>query len=130
MGVEYSTLVFIKSFNNLKLKKMSKSKKKSIAKVEEVKRYEITEEQLDKLSDMLSWDNPLSELSDISSFSDETSKLELGFKLGEAYCKLEKMLENCEKILEEVRPFKNIEVPESDDDYESGYDWDDSETEN
>ena len=98
-----------------------KTKKKAVAKMTEVvKPYAtMTEEQFDEIKSIVSWDNPLSQLSEIKDGGD-MSMLEIGFKLGEIHCLFNKAFENIEKVLTQIGPEED-EIPT--------FDWDDDDEE-
>lgn len=100
-------------------KKTSKKElKKPIQKMNvEVKpTFTLTEEQYDNLFRMISWSNPLTQLDMISEMQ-ETTLLEIGYKIGIVYNEFQKMLNECETILRDID--KRDEDIEQDD-----YEWD------
>lgn len=77
------------------------SKKKKTTKkveVEQTNPYTLTEQQYERLSQILSWDNPLHELGTIKDLQEPTV-MEVAFKAGEVYSKFEKMIEECSEII-------------------------------
>lgn len=80
---------------------MSK-KKKAVAK-EQVVPYTLTEKQYERLHQIMSWDNPLHELASIKDIQEPTV-MEVAFKAGEVYSKLEKMIDECSEIINTIAP--------------------------
>jgi len=99
-----------------------KAKKKAVPKMAEViKPYAtLTEEQYDELKSFMLWDNPMTDLSSISTDSD-ANLLEIIFQLGKIYKSFEVMFEKMTAIMTQIEP--------EDDGSHSSYDWDNDEEE-
>lgn len=84
------------------------TKKKTVKKikVEVIPTYTLTQEQYDTLFRLISWNNPLSHLDMISQMQD-TTLLEIGYKVGIAYNEFYNMLDECETILRDIDPESN-----------------------
>jgi hypothetical protein len=104
---------------------MPKAKRKAVAKmkekVEPTYYATLTEDQFDELNRLISWDNPINQLYDISG-SGEISQLELGFKLGELYSSFQVMFEKCKQILESIEPESQVEE-EDDEEEDDEFEW-------
>jgi hypothetical protein len=110
--------------------RVTKAAKKAVPKktvkkvlVEKEPTYTLTKEQYERLCSLVNWDNPLSNLDNISRMED-TTQLEIGFKVGIIYNEFEKMLNECSKILTDI----NLEEEEyKEEDGWISYDGDDEE---
>lgn len=101
------------------------AKKKKVVEVE-VKpvTYTFTEQQFERLNQIITWDNPLDEIKIIKDMGD-ASLLEIGYAIGELYSKFEKVLNDAKDILNEVDPEGGEENEEDDSD-----NWDDDDNNN
>jgi hypothetical protein len=76
----------------------------------------LTEEQYDTLTQIVSWNNPLDKLENITS-QGEMNNIEMGYKLGKLYCQFEETFGKMRQILDEIEPISYEEyLDESDDD--------------
>jgi hypothetical protein len=110
---------------------MSKTKKKAVVKMKAekiVKPYAtLTEEQYDELKNIITWDNPIGDLKDLSTVGN-LDLLEIGFKIGEVYSSFVKTMVSFENILNNCVVEKtDEETEEVEEDKE--FEWD-SENEN
>lgn len=105
-----------------------KAAKKAVPKkvvTEKEPTYTLTKEQFEKLSSLVNWDNPLSNLDSISRMED-TTLLEIGFKVGIIYNEFDKMLNECSKILSDINPEEEF----NEEDGWISYDGDDEDEDN
>jgi hypothetical protein len=105
--------------------------KKAVPKMKEViPPYAVlTEEQFDDLKSFVLWDNPMTDLSVITSDS-EISVIEMSFNLGKIHKSFESMFEKMNAILDAITPDDSTDSDEEEYEEEEGwisYDGDDEE---
>jgi len=108
-----------------------KAKKKAVPKMKEViPPYAVlTEEQFDDLKSFVLWDNPMTDLSTITSDS-EISVIEMSFNLGKIHKSFESMFEKMEAILDEITPDDSTDFDEEEYKEEDGWIQNDEEENN
>lgn len=65
--------------------------------------YTFTEQQFERLNQIITWDNPIDDVKSIKDMGD-ASLLEIGYAIGELHTKFEKALNDAKDILNEVDP--------------------------